>query len=307
MVDIILNGRLGNQLFMYAMGRKLQLEYKKSDLYFNTSLVEDSGFKNSLIHYNISENINFYNDSIRTRRNVLHGNMIQNLKLMKYFKNIIGLNFNEVAKYEDSIEKKYKKKGLFICRDRYKNYLDINNTKCIIAYGYFQSSKYFDDIREILLNELTPKEDILEKNKNLYENICNSNSVCVSVRLGDDFLNNDIYNVCTLEYYKKAIRHICDNISNPKFFIFSDKPNFLKHMFKDLEIDMVFESGNDPDYEKLRIMSACKHFILANSSFSWWCQYLSTYEDKIVVAPYKWYNGDVPCDIYMDSWKLIEF
>ena len=118
MIDIILNGRLGNQLFIYAMGRKLQLEYKKKNLYINTSLVEQSGFKNSLIYYNINENVSFYNDSIRTRNNVLHGNMIQNLKLMKYFKKMVNLNFNEVAKYEDSIEKKYKNRGLFICRDR---------------------------------------------------------------------------------------------------------------------------------------------------------------------------------------------
>lgn len=306
MIDIVLNGRLGNQLFIYAFGRRLQIEYNKSNLNINTSLVEQSGFKNSLINYNIEKNVEFYNDKIRTKKNVLHGSVFQNIKLMSYLKKIINFDFNNVTTYEDAIEEKYKKSGLFVCRDRYKDYRNINNKKCIIAFGYFQSAKYFDDIKELLIKELTPKPKILEKNKELYKDICNSNSVCVSVRLGDDFVTNDIYNVCTLNYYKKAIQYLKDNLDNPKFFIFSDKPELLKNKFKGLDIDMVFESGNDPDYEKLRIMSACKHFILANSSFSWWCQYLSNYEDKQVVAPSRWYNGDIPCDLYMDSWHLIE-
>ena len=306
MIDIILNGRLGNQLFMYAMARKLQIQYNKKNIYINTSLLEENNCQNSLLSYEINNSVQFYNKQIRTSNNAFYGSIFQHLKFMKYFKDTSNLNFSEIVSYEDKIEKNYKRNGMFICRDRYKEYKDISNKRCIIAYGYFQSPKYFNDIREVLLKELSPKSKILEKNIAIYNDICDSNSVCVSVRLGDDFLTNDIYNVCTLDYYKNAIEYFKENLDKPKFFIFSDKPELLKEKFKELNIDMVFETGNDPDYEKLRIMSACKHFILANSSFSWWCQYLSNYKDKQVIAPSRWYNGDVPCDIYMDSWHLIE-
>lgn len=306
MIDIILNGRLGNQLFMYAMARKLQIQYNKKDIYINTSLLEENNCQNSLLSYEINRNVKFYNKKLRTRNNSFHGSIFQHLNFMKYFKETGNMNFSEIVSYEDKMERGYKSRGMFICRDRYKEYKDISNKRCIIAYGYFQSPKYFDDIRELLVKELTPKNKILEKNREIHKDICTSNSVCVSVRLGDDFLTNDIYNVCTLDYYKSAIQYLKQELENPKFFIFSDKPELLKEKFKGLDIDMVFESGNDPDYEKLRIMSACKHFILSNSSFSWWCQYLSNYKEKRVVAPSRWYNGDVPCDIYMDSWYLIE-
>ena len=52
-------------------------------------------------------------------------------------------------------------------------------------------------------------------------------------------------------------------------------------------------------------MYSCKNFIMSNSSFSWWAQYLSKNKNKKVIAPYRWYNNDIRCDIYQDNWKII--
>ena len=71
--------------------------------------------------------------------------------------------------------------------------------------------------------------------------------------------------------------------------------------------EVYYESGVDPVWEKLRLMSACKHFVLSNSSFSWWAQYLSNEKKKIVVAPDIWYKTgkNAKADLYQDDWKLI--
>ena len=69
---------------------------------------------------------------------------------------------------------------------------------------------------------------------------------------------------------------------------------------------MFFETGKDDVFEKIRLMSKCKHFILSNSSFSWWAQYLSDSKEKIVVAPSRWYTSGEKTDIYQDSWNLLE-
>mgnify|MGYP000139365863 CR=1 FL=1 len=68
---------------------------------------------------------------------------------------------------------------------------------------------------------------------------------------------------------------------------------------------------NNPDYVEMYLMSKCKHFIISNSTFSWWAQYLSTNESKIVIAPSRWgnlsYKGEnVQTDIYEDDWILVD-
>jgi hypothetical protein len=88
------------------------------------------------------------------------------------------------------------------------------------------------------------------------------------------------------------------------FYLFSDQPELARQLLRMPE-NTVMEQGNDPDYEKLRVMSGCRHFILSNSSFSWWAQWLSVREDKTVIAPDHWYKVDVPCDIYQEGWILL--
>ena len=69
--------------------------------------------------------------------------------------------------------------------------------------GYFQSEKYFYDIREDLLNELIPKDELNSNEKLFLDSIKQSESVCLTIRLGD-YINNSAHQVCTKDFYFMA-------------------------------------------------------------------------------------------------------
>ncbi|PZP43135.1 MAG: hypothetical protein DI598_16115 [Pseudopedobacter saltans] len=175
--------------------------------------------------------------------------------------------------------------------------------------GTFEDAKYFDAIKSHLFDEFEPKYPILEQNVDLYELISSSNSVCVSVRsfkeIQGDQNTASLYNVCTPKYFDDAIKLICKKIEKPVFFIFSDDIEWTKSKLSLRDCTVYYETTDNPVWEKLRLMYTCKHFILSNSTFSWWTQYLSRNENKIVISPSRWFNDDYKSPLIDESWIKI--
>ena len=86
-----------------------------------------------------------------------------------------------------------------------------------------------------------------------------------------------------------------------EFFIFSDDIEWVKENI-DFDCKVNYVKGNNPNYEELRLMYSCKHFIISNSSFSWWGAWLNTNPEKIVVAPKEWLQGMDTPDIWCEGW-----
>ena len=310
-------GRLGNQMFQYATVRAFQLKYRTNDqilLDFSEVYDKDNvGYKEELSDFNISPIIKG-----RIKMTLKQKTLNNYLNFVKFY-NAARDKFNysveynrKLYKFENKIEEKLNKSGLYSFRLGFYNFRDYG-VKNTVFYGTFESPKYFDDIKEVLQKEFTPKYGLLEKNKKLYNQILETNSVCITIRRGDfvsdPHFKKNLY-VCDEKYFETAINLIKKKINNPTFFVFSDDVEWCKKNMK-FPKQTYFETGDDPTWEKLRLMYSCKHFIISNSTFSWWAQYLSTNESKIVIAPSRWgnlsYKGEnVQTDIYEDDWILVD-
>ena len=183
-----------------------------------------------------------------------------------------------------------------------ENYVDINvvllkKYKNIFLGGYWQSERYFSEVIEVLRNELIPKEipDEIMIKGNIIEN---QDSVCMHIRRGD--YSDTVYQVCTLDYYNKAIKEI-KKYTSGIIYVFSDDIEWARENLEN-NMDLEFISNGYDDFLELYLMSKCNHFVLSNSSFSWWAQELSMATKKLVIAPNKW-RLDVMCkDIYKSDW-----
>lgn len=299
-----LQGRIGNQLFQYALAHVIQLKMKNNyKIVVDDSRVKRNGWVNSLEFYNLP-NAQFVHSSVLRRDLLISRTNFLRLfyKICTYF-----LNYNQKFAFEKLIFKFYERQGVIICEN---GFIDINfdllKSNSIYLEGYFQSEKFFYEYK----NEIKSLFNGSQFNNLLYypgiKEIINRNSVCISVKV-EHSVGNTIHNVCNLEYWKKAISYIIDKVDNPLFFICSDNVEYVVNNLIDIKkFDCIFQDKNSPAHISLAAMSKCKHFIIGNTSFGWWAQYLSSNSNKIVCAPSKWFAVDMPVDIYQDNWTIID-
>jgi hypothetical protein len=295
-----MHGRLGNQLFQYAFARWIQEKTQKKMIisFFNVNRKGDTneGWENSLKYFNVGEFEEYKNN-----KNILisETNIVQKIICSIYYTINIILKYNNNIKYkfQKSFQKILNRVGVFYIQDGYA-VPKIYNCRKIIVNGHFEDRRYFDEISSILKKEFTPKFPINGDNKYMLKNIIENESICISVRRGDflDSINIAKYYICNEEYFKKGIEIINQRIKKAKYFIFSDDIEWVKKNMK-FDFDVTYESGKDPIWEKLYLMKSCKHFILSNSTFSWWAQYLSDNKDKIVICPKIWNKGKIKSNL----------
>jgi hypothetical protein len=113
-----------------------------------------------------------------------------------------------------------------------------------------------------------------------------------------------------MAYYEKAMRAMRERTVDPHFYIFSDDIHWCMNQFHDPYCSFVDvrQSREDP-LNNLRLMSLCKHNIIANSSYCWWAAWLNNNPQKIVICPCIWFNlPDVPIEDKMcEGWLKITF
>jgi hypothetical protein len=283
-----LQGGLGNQLYQYAVGRALAARLSRPLLIDARTIEPEAPARQyELGAFQIEENIVSGLSAFCTR-------WVGSVRLGRFFQAI----FPPAKHYR-------------LIRDREEGFdasIFDPHPGTIVLHGYWQSYKYFDEVADDLRKELAFRYVPGSENAKLIDEIESSSSVCVHVRRGD-YVNNPSFSealgACGIDYYQRALTKISEKIANPKFFVFSDDPDWAESNLQ-LPGQTAFMRQNlgRSDVEDLRLMSRCKHFIIANSSFSWWGAWLAHSPNKIVIAPARWFLQDKtpPADRIPPNW-----
>jgi len=183
-----------------------------------------------------------------------------------------------------------------------------------IIRGYFQSPKYFDKNRNKIM-------DILGFNE--FKNRFNLGfkAIAIHLRFGDMSFNQGNHAILKVEYYINAIKTLITKINKHeyRFIIFGEKnddeiiSDYINvfNIFFDIKFEKIYDIHNGlSDWKELFYMSSCEHFIIANSTYSWFGAYLSNNENKYVIYPNEWFGinnkGNSLKDLFMDNWiKMI--
>lgn len=293
MIKVNIKGNLGNQMFEYALARSIQ-EKTGQAIELNTCLL--SKYKPE---YTLHINDFVLNDNVIIEsHNSLPWFINTYRGLIRVLKKIFPrLFFSFMSKF-----------GIYIWLKETYVPIKLGEQKSFYLEGFWQSARYFSDIDDIIRKEFTPKEPLRSSNENLYKIITQTESICVTIRRGD-YVTNKKYRkkffLCDESFFLEGVRRIRKEIPAATVIVFSDDVEWAKKNI-DFGENVYYESGRDPVWEKMRLMSACKHFVISNSSFSWWAQHLSNNHNKIVYAPSKWFPDNRKCDIAEPNWRYIE-
>ena len=289
MIITQLIGGLGNQMFQYAAGRALALDFSQP------LRLDISGFHGYGLHQGF-ELLRVFSCPAE----IATESEVRSILGWQYAAGIRRI----LARQAFSA---FRSKGLVV-EPHYHYWPGIKNIQrdCYLS-GYWQSEKYFLDAASVIRADFAFKLSLEASNTVLAEQICKVNSVSLHVRRGDYASNpktTATHGLCTLDYYQAAVRYVSERVEHPQFFIFSDDIDWVKGNLKvDFPCQYVDHNYGDKSYNDMHLMSLCRHQIIANSSFSWWGAWLNANPDKIVVAPKKWFvNENNTADLLPQGW-----
>ncbi len=298
MIIVKLMGGLGNQMFQYATARRLALQHNSELVldgsYFAQCPSGDTPRQYELHH--LSLNARFAKPIETAELSGLYKNQWQ--KTVVRFRRFAGLACPAPYLYQE-LNGGYLPEVLTLPDNVYLS-------------GYWQSERYFFDIAETIRKEFEVKSALQNENLELARQIEAIESVAVHYRRGDYISNPktaDYHGVLSPGYYQRAVELLCEQVHNPHLFIFSDDPEWVKESVTfPLPTQVVDHNPPERACEDLRLMSHCKHAIIANSSFSWWGAWLNRNPEKVVIAPQRWAN--VPrsdlADLLPAAWQRVD-
>ena len=169
--------------------------------------------------------------------------------------------------------------------------------------GWYQSEKFFGNYKEVVKDAFSPTTEFIHRAKTEFPFLQKSVVAAINVRRGDYLTQPRRHPVITLDYINEAIKLLPPHDYT---IILSDDFQWCRENIKGT--NLIFPDKY-VDQDAMWLLSLCDHFVISNSTFSWWGAYLSRNSNKVVVSPSTWFGPDVgedPKDVWCDGWIKID-
>ena len=275
-IGIVINGGIGNQLFKIFATISYYIDNSQNYILYTTN---DNGYR-------------------------------------KYYWDTLFSNISHKVQDKIDITEKYVAPYF-----HYKEIPIFNNDT--VLEGYFQSHKYFEkNINKI--RRIIGIDEHINKVLTKYPEYTNNKTITIHYRMGDYFNLQLLHPVQKPKYYIEALKTLVNkgvDIYDHEILYFGEVNDrevvddynreindTLKELYgKDLKYKKV--SDDIPDWQQLLIMTSSKHYIIGNSTFSWFGAYLSSAIDPIICYPNTWlgpnYAGTITDDLFPEGWIKI--
>lgn len=316
MIIIRYKGGLGNQMFQYAMQLALERCYGKEHVFADIS--------HYLLHHehNGFELEKVWGLSVKTADK----KTIQKISPYLY-PGSFTLNLPQGVQewIRDNGQYRYKKMRLKKCtfvREHYyrqkshcsyeEDIFGLQPEENWYIDGLWQNVTYFKDvIEDIKAGFQYQRLSFAGAETALIRRMQVQNSVSVHVRRGD-FINSK-FDICNDTYYQEALSLLKQKLYRGGdtrevfFYFFTDEPDYVKDKFQAIKNKEIVSHGEANSILDMELMSACRHHIVSNSTFSWWSAFLDD-QREITIAPkysIKKSDGVYPLSA-PDDWILLE-
>lgn len=275
---IKVTGGLGNQMFIYAFYLRMKKRFPKVRIDLS-----------DMVHYKVH-----YGYEMHRVFNLPHTEFCINQPLKKVIEFLFFKKIYERKQDPDSLrafEKKYFWPLLYF-------------------KGFYQSERFFADIKDDVREAFTfDKRNANERSLRLLEQIGSDvNAVSLHIRRGDYLLPKHwetTGSICQLSYYQNAIAEMNQRINHPSYYVFSDDIPWVRENLPLENVVYVDWNKGEDSWQDMMLMSCCRHHIICNSTFSWWGAWLNPREDKIVIAPNRWFRHCETPNIYPAGWLTV--
>ena len=304
MIYAELAGGLGNQMFIYAFARALGLRCGEPVTLLDRQDWRDGAPAHTvcaLEALNIAPEIKILTEPGFAKRHLPRQNAAKALMIKAEQRR--GLMARDWNAFERRWAPLLNLLGLHFATDGYTP-VRRGPARDFLAWGYFQSEAYFADHAGVSRRELRaaappagPQAEAIR---------AAAWPVALHLRRGDYCRpENAILQVCTPAYYARAAAAVAAAHPEATLFVFSDDIGWARENLGTAGLPAVYMPRGDAAGD-LALMQLCRGFVLSNSTYSWWAQYLAPAADRMVWAPGRWYAHTKQTALYQPYWRRIE-